>query len=87
MDGDFNKINPEVVENETGNIWRTLYKLEKTFSDTENPRTVAQNVKTEVDDFKENIPLIAALCNPGLRDRHWEKLSEVSSHVVVLCGL
>ena len=31
-----------------------------------------------MDDFKENIPLISALFNPGLRERHWVKMSEIA---------
>ena len=58
MDGPFLEINPEVVENDAGTIWRTLYKLEKTFSEQAAPREMAVTVKAELDDFKENIPLI-----------------------------
>ena len=35
-------------------------------------------MKTRVDEFKEHLPLIASLFNPGLRDRHWEKMSELA---------
>lgn len=34
--------------------------------------------KSRVDDFKELQGLIAALFNPGLRDRHWEKMSSIA---------
>lgn len=27
--------------------------------------------------FKEKLPIIVTLGNPGLRDRHWEKISEI----------
>lgn len=27
--------------------------------------------------FQENIPLISTLCNPGIRPRHWEKISAI----------
>ena len=28
--------------------------------------------------FRENIPFISTLCNPGLRQRHWDKMSEIA---------
>ena len=34
--------------------------------------------KSRVDDFKELQGLIAALFNPGLRERHWEKMSSIA---------
>ena len=58
MDGPFTEINPEAVEAESGNIWRLLYKLEKGFNELPAPRGMAATVKAELDEFKENVPLI-----------------------------
>ena len=27
--------------------------------------------------FRDNVPLIATLCNPGIRDRHWKQMSDI----------
>ena len=45
MEGPFGGVDPEVVENDVGTIWRTLYKLEKTFSDTPLPKEMAAKVR------------------------------------------
>ena len=34
-------------------------------------------LKGKVDDFKHHMPLIQTLFNPGLRDRHWESISDI----------
>ena len=38
---------------------------------------MAEKVKNDLDAFKENVPLLHALCNPGLRQRHWAEISNV----------
>ena len=34
-------------------------------------------MKTKVEEFREHMPLISTLFNPGLRDRHWEQISDI----------
>ena len=79
MDGPMSGVDPDVVENDIGVVWRTLYKLEKGFAENPSALKMAQKVKGRVDDFKEYSGLIGALFNPGLRDRHWEKMSQIAN--------
>ena len=34
-------------------------------------------MKNKVEEFKEHLPLVQTLFNPGLRSRHWEQISEL----------
>uniref|UniRef100_A0A673XVJ3 Dynein axonemal heavy chain 12 n=1 Tax=Salmo trutta TaxID=8032 RepID=A0A673XVJ3_SALTR len=75
--GPLSAVNPDKVEGDVGNYWRALYKLEKGFGDMPKALHIASRVKAEVEAFKEHIPLVQVLCNPGLRDRHWNTMSAV----------
>ncbi|KAG7467512.1 hypothetical protein MATL_G00154470 [Megalops atlanticus] len=77
LEGPLTSVNPDKVETEVGNYWRALYKLEKTFQDSPQALNIATAMKAEVEGFKEHIPLVQVLCNPGLRDRHWDAMTEV----------
>ncbi|KAJ7406929.1 dynein heavy chain 12, axonemal isoform X7 [Willisornis vidua] len=39
--------------------------------------TMCSSVLEQIQDFKENIPTVTVFCNPGLRDRHWEQMSNI----------
>ena len=38
---------------------------------------ICERIKTEIIAFKVHIPVINIMCNLGLRDRHWTKMSQV----------
>ncbi|XP_043082022.1 dynein axonemal heavy chain 3 [Puntigrus tetrazona] len=75
MNGPFQQMNAETVSEELGNMWRTMYKLTKVFSDRTSPGRVTENFKKKIDKFKQHLPLLTTICNPGLKDRHWEMIS------------
>ncbi|XP_035211826.1 dynein heavy chain 7, axonemal-like [Stegodyphus dumicola] len=77
LDGPIHKVDPELVEQDVMTIWRSLYKLEKGFYDKLEPKRIAENVRAVVEKFKGYIPLVQTLCNPGLRNRHWDQISEI----------
>lgn len=60
------------------NLWKTAYKLTKQFAhpDFRGPKTAAIKIKTRLETFKIHMPLINALCNPGIKQRHWDMMNE-----------
>ena len=59
-------------------LWRTAYKLTKQFMhpDFKGPMRASVTIKGKLEKFKIDMPLITALCNPGLKERHWERMSD-----------
>jgi dynein heavy chain len=77
MNGPFKDLVAEEVEESVNSMYRTMFKLSKTYADLNVPKKVAENVKTKLDKFKTYLPLVSVLRNPGLRERHWKQMTEV----------
>ena len=77
LQGTFLKIDPEKLTEELQSMWRLLHKLIKTFGETPPPRRMAETVKTKIDKFKKDLPVIQALGANGMRSRHWDQIEQI----------
>ena len=72
--GPFQQLTPETITDDLQSMWRAAYKMSKTFSDQPAPRRIAEGVKNKIDKFKVNLPVLITICNPGIKDRHWDEV-------------
>ena len=75
LKGPFLGLNSEEISEEVQNSWRTMHKLQKSFADAISPRKVADFTKHKIDRFKNHLPVLQIVCNPGLKERHWKLVS------------
>lgn len=57
--------------------FRTVYKLEKAFQEP-NVRELAAAVRERLEEFKDRMPVVMTLGNPGMKARHWEQISAIA---------
>ncbi|CAE8610871.1 unnamed protein product [Polarella glacialis] len=79
LNGNFEDIDPRYCENEVLNGIRLLFKTIRTLKENEETKSIAgiaEQIRTELEDFKPYLPLVTGLRNEGMRLRHWEQISE-----------
>lgn len=54
-----------------------MHKLTKSFSNLPGPCRVAKSFKNKLDEFKQHLPILSTICNPGIKDRHWDTVSSI----------
>uniref|UniRef100_A0A8C3ES90 Dynein axonemal heavy chain 3 n=1 Tax=Corvus moneduloides TaxID=1196302 RepID=A0A8C3ES90_CORMO len=74
MNGPLQQLNADEINEEVGNMWRTMYKLSKSFPDVPVPRRMAESMKYKLDKFKQHLPVLSIACNRGMKERHWEQV-------------
>ncbi|XP_078270493.1 dynein axonemal heavy chain 1 [Rhinoraja longicauda] len=76
MNDPLHTIDAEQIERNVIDAYKTVHRCTKFFKDIPGLSEVAARIRFMIEDFKPYIPLIQALRNPGMRNRHWENLSE-----------
>jgi dynein heavy chain len=86
LDGPFWRVDPVQVERELAAWRRTLARLLRTFKTADRmvPRQVVETLQARVDPFYGTLPLIRALRNPGLRQRHWAAIATLCRDSIAL---
>lgn len=61
---------------------RQMVQLGTVFADVSGAKRVAETVRKRIEKFMGFLPLLHAVCNPGLRERHWTHVR--SYHSIIL---
>ena len=78
QEGPLLQLDPEEVEKDHKFIYQTAMKLVNRFNTSipkmPKPEKVAKDIVEEMSKFREYIPVIRSICNPGLKDRHFDEI-------------
>nr|CAD7419715.1 unnamed protein product [Timema poppensis] len=77
MSSQVGSFDPEAIDTDVATYFRTIYKLEKTFSDLPAVKQLSGTIRLKIEAFREHMPIVQTLGNPGMKDRHWERVSEI----------
>ncbi len=71
-------MNAQTVEETVDASNKTMAQVIRLFRDKELPGIlkIAETIKAEVEEFKPHVELCLALRTDGMKDRHWEQVSE-----------
>lgn len=83
MDNPLVNIDGESIDRTVTEMYKTMIKSIKTFADIPAVKSVAVEIKRQIEEFKPYIPLIQAIRSPGMRQRHWEQFqSETGKYII-----
>ncbi|GBP85182.1 Dynein heavy chain 3, axonemal [Eumeta japonica] len=68
---------PQIAE-DVETWWKLLYKLSKTLTEYPGAKRIADMVKNRIEKFKVLVPTLSCISNKGMRERHWQRISELT---------
>lgn len=73
--GPFIQLDAAHISDDLSKMYSHMYKLMKVFSEVAAPRRVADSFCTKINKFKQHLPILSTICNPGIKVCHWEKVN------------
>lgn len=80
LSGPFVVLNSDVVSDELDMMLRSCESLIVELSNEVKPRKVALACKDNINSFKQYLPVLNTICNPGIKSRHWDMVSTVADY-------
>ena len=77
LTGSFLSLNGPEMQKDVMKWWTMSYKLKRSLERiSPNASEVAGRLRDEVDEFKQNLPIVMSLASKALREWHWDQLIE-----------
>ena len=70
----FETLHVEELQHLMQRMTQTLYVLERRLPGN----NLVSTLNSEVNEFKKKVPVVVALCNPALRERHWQIIRQTT---------
>lgn len=80
LNDDFLSIDPTRLEESVGDAQRTINKNLKMFRNKNMVKIVkvAEEIAEKISDFAPTVPMLCAMLTEGMKDRHWQAISEAA---------
>ncbi len=72
----FEKLDASQMQDDVKKAEMTINKCVNVFKEMPSILNVARTIQKKISEFKTSVPLILALRNPGMRERHWKEISK-----------
>jgi dynein heavy chain, axonemal len=75
-----NEVDAEDAQRVAEDLYRSLVKVSRDLGDKRQAaKRIAESMQSEIKDFlNDNIPLMLLVCNPGMKDRHWDEIERIT---------
>jgi dynein heavy chain len=70
----FETLHVQELQHLVQRMTQTLYVLERRLPGN----SLVSTLSFEVNEFKKKVPVVVALCNPALRERHWQIIQQIT---------
>lgn len=80
--GPFSNLNGEQIRQDVESMFNIIQKLIKQLANNPQAKRIAEQVRLKIDKFKIYLPILDAICQQGLSERHWNLISEELGQIV-----
>ncbi|XP_060806154.1 dynein axonemal heavy chain 1-like [Amyelois transitella] len=77
-------VDADSIEPLINEYYKTIVKCTRTFADLPKVQEVAIVIRDDIDEFRPLIPVIQAVRNPGMKERHWNEFMERAGITVTM---
>ncbi|XP_063895398.1 dynein axonemal heavy chain 1 [Helicoverpa armigera] len=84
LDNPLMYVDADTIEPLVNEYYKTIIKCVRTFQDMPKVQAVAVTIRDNIDEFRPLIPIIQAVRNPGMKERHWNEFMEKAGITVTM---